>query len=124
MSLDFAIIPVSSNFVTAANYLQTKLKDNIKLEMTIIIDTNYEIPFNNRINKWKKQQYDTITINDYYDKCNSIVVRFSNKGSRAQSMHIDEFIDLINSYDDNEQNDSNTDNTNTETNEEGGCILS
>lgn len=118
MSLEFAIIPVSSSFISAANYVQIKLKDNIKLEMTIVIDTNYESQFNNRINKWKKQKYDTITINDEYDISNSIVVRFSDMRSRAQIMKVDEFIELINSYDDNEQNDDTPDDK-----KDANCII-
>ena len=130
MSLEFAIIPSTSIFITAAYNIETKLKENVKLEMSINIDTNYEQSFISRINKWKKQGFDIITIDNDYDVSKTIVVRFSDKGSRAQSMEVDEFIDLVSSFEDDTPNSVNNNdstenkNTNTEnSDQDGGCII-
>ena len=118
MSLNFTIIPVTSDFLSIAYDIQTKLKDEVTLEITITIDTNYTSALSTRINKWKKQSYNVITIDQDYNESNSIVVIFSDKGSRAQIMLVEEFIDLVASFED----DDNTHNTDTENNE--SCILS
>ena len=129
MSLEFAIIPITSTFLSAAYTIQNKLKDNVKLDMSINIDTNYEQSFTSRINKWKKQEYDIITIDSDYDESNSIVVRFSDKGSRAQIMEIEEFIDLVSSFEDetNHNNyqtkNTNTNNSNKDEEQDGGCTI-
>ena len=122
MSLEFAIIPVTSDFISTAYDIQSKLKDNIKLSLTINIDTNYDTPLSTRINKWKKQEYDIITIDQDYNETNSIVVRFSDKGSRAQPMEVDEFIDLVASFEDEHKNNSNLDGSNND-NDNDVCII-
>jgi len=106
MSLNFTIIPVTSDFLSIAYDIQTKLKDEVTLEITITIDTNYTSALSTRINKWKKQSYIVITIDQDYNESNSIDVIFSNKGSRPQFMLVQEFIDLVASF---EYNDDNTD---------------
>lgn len=130
MSLEFAIIPITDTFVSAAYTIQSKLKDNVKLEMYITIDTNYEQSFASRINKWKKKDYDIITIDSDFDESNSIVVRFSDKGSRAQSMEVEEFIDLVSSFEDEtNHNNSNeiqykdTEMNDTDGDQDGGCTI-
>lgn len=119
MSLEFAIIPVTDEFLSAASTIQTKLKYNVNVNIIINIDTNYEQSLTSRINNWKKIGYDIITIDAEYYESNSIIVRFSDKGSRAQLMEVDEFIDLVSSFEDEHETAHNTD-----TDNEGGCILS
>lgn len=104
MSLEFAIIPITDLGISAAHDIQTKLKNNVKLELTITIDTNYATQINTRINKWKKQGYDVVTIDDDYKESKTVVVIFSDKGSRPQIMEVDEFVELVSSYEDEEDN--------------------
>ena len=136
MPLEFAIIPLTPAFLSAARDIQNKLNTHVKLKITITIDTNYETPYNTRINKWKKKYYDIITINN---DSNSIVVRFSEKGSKSQVMEVNDFIDLVASFDekeyDNDLHNSEEDvEENTEinsevesdklvSNEDGCCIM-
>ena len=121
MSLEFAIIPITDTFLSAAYTIQSKLKDNVKLEMSITIDTNYEQSFFSRINKWKKQGYNVVTIDSDFDESNSIVVRIFGKGTRAQSMEVEEFIDLVASFEDEpNNNNSNLDSSNNDNN---SCII-
>lgn len=126
MTLEFAIIPITYDFISVAYDIKTKLKENVSLEMIINIDTNYKQSFNSRINKWKKEDLDIITIDLDYNETNCITVRFSDKGSRTQLMDIDEFIELVSSFEDENkhttENDSDTDNDNV-TERESGCII-
>ena len=118
MSLNFTIIPVTSDFLSIAYDIQTKLKDEVTLEITITIDTNYTSALSTRINKWKKQSYIVITIDQDYNESNSIDVIFSNKGSRPQVMLVEEFIDLVASFEDD---DNKTYNTNSDNTDQDGC---
>ena len=129
MSLDFSIIPVISDFVSAAYDIQTKIKNNIELEINISIDTNYTSSLNSRINKWKKLSHNIITIDQDYNESHSIIVLFSDKGSRAQVMEVDEFIDLLVSFEDDDDDDKEQkstdpkDNKSSDDNQDGGCII-
>ena len=121
MSLNFTIIPVTSDFLSIAYDIQTKLKDEVTLEITITIDTNYTSALSTRINKWKKQSYNVITIDQNYNESNSIDVIFSDKGSRAQVMLVEEFIDLVASFEDDDNKTYNTNSDNTD--QDGGCTI-
>lgn len=125
MSLDFAIIPLTNDVISAAYDIETKLKDNIDLEINIMIDTNYSTLLSSRINKWKKQSYDIITIDQDYNESHSIVVIFADKGSRGKRMDVDEFIELVSSFEDDNGHFTNSDNIidESDTNQEGGCII-
>ena len=130
MSLDFSIIPVISDFVSAAYDIQTKIKNNIELEINISIDTNYTSSLNSRINKWKKLSHNIITIDQDYNESHSIIVLFSDKGSRAQVMEVDEFIDLLASFEDDNDDDEHKeqspepkDTKSLDDNQDGGCII-
>lgn len=126
MSLDFAILPVSDEFLSAAQDIQTQLKNKVKIDINISIDTDYSVFLTTRINKWKKDEYGIITIDNNYRQFNSIIVIFSDKRTRGKHMKVDEFIELIASFEDdnicdNKRNyDSKMDDQN---NGEGGCII-
>ena len=122
MSLEFAIIPITDSFISAAYDIQTKLKNNVNVDLTITIDTNYTTQINSRINKWKKQGYDVVTIDDDYKETKSIVVIFSDKGSRSQVMEVDEFVELVASYED-EEDKTEKDTKSSDDNPNGGCIV-
>lgn len=114
MSLDFAIIPFDDTFISCANDIKFRLNENNNLQMNVIIDTNYSKPISSRINKWKKEEFDVIIIDQEYTETGVIIARFYDKGSRAQTMTVDEFIDLVHSYDDDDKEDED---------QNGGCII-
>ena len=101
MSLKFAIIPINSSFVNVAYDIKSKIKNIVK---EVYIDTNYDLSFTTRIQKQKKCDFNIITIDEDYNETKSIVVKYCEKGSRAHSYEVDEFIDLILSFD-NENTD-------------------
>jgi threonyl-tRNA synthetase len=140
MSLEFTIIPITSDFLSFAYDIQTKIKDNVELEIKTSIDTsidtNYSSLLSTRINKWRKLSHNVVTIDQDYNESHSIVVIFSDKGSRSQVMEVDEFIDLLASFEDNDEDkdtdehkDTNTDDKNktdtksSDDNQDGGCII-
>ena len=138
MSLKFAIIPLSQNFDHNAYDIKSKLIDSIKLPLTIEVDLDYSKSHDSKKFKWIKKKYDVIIIDDDVTKNNRITVLFSDKGSKPTTMEIDEFIDLVASFEDddvdknkdnNEQNVKNCDKIITqyeppsEDNNEGGCII-
>lgn len=138
MSLKFAIIPISHKFDYIAYDIKSKLLDSIKLPLTIEFDNDHTKSYDSKILKWAKKKYDVIIIDDDVGKNNRITVLFSDKCSKPTTMEIDEFIDLVASFEDddvdknkdnNEQNVKNCDKIITqdeptsEDNNEGGCII-
>lgn len=121
MSLEFAIIPFDDSVIHHVYDLQTKLNNTVNLYLNTIVDTNFNTSFSSRINKWKRQEKDVITIDKEYSENNIIIVRFCDNDSKPQAMSVDEFIDLIASYEDEDEDNDNTDNTNVAQN--GGCII-
>ena len=134
MSLEFAIVPIDKTFLNTAYDLQTKLKNVAKVKLYIIVDTDFELQFNRRIQKWKKQEFHIVSIDEDYNESNCIIVRFldKGKGSRPKAMEVEEFIELISSFEDENDEINNLDknNLNNETNNtleedksNGGCVL-
>lgn len=104
MSLEFIIIPINKLFLAPAYDIQTKIKIAAKINTYILVDTDFDIPFNKRINKWKKNEFNVISLDEEYNESNTVVVRLFDKGTRAQAMEIEELIQLIESFDDEEPN--------------------
>jgi hypothetical protein len=124
MSLDFTIIPYNETFIREAHAVQNKLTNITHLHINVIIDTNYHSSFSTRINKWKKQECDIITIDEAYTNSSIIVVRFYDNNSQAKAMHIDEFIDLVSSFEDDSDTDIQLNNDTNDTNNDAkGCII-
>ena len=121
MSLKFAIIPINSSFVHVAYDIKSKIKHIVE---EVFIDTNYDLSFTSRIQKRKKEDFNIITIDEDYNETKSIVVKYCEKGSRAHSYEVTEFIDLISSYDnDDEHKDTDkNDDENKDTNN-NDCVI-
>ena len=106
MSLEFVIIPITSTFIASAKDIQYKLENAIVTKLNIQFDTNYDATINTRINKWKKEEVNIIVIDDTFDGTNNITIRFSDKRSIPEVMDVDEFIELMSSFEDKEQHDT------------------
>ena len=106
MSLKFTIIPINSSFVNVAYDIKSKITNIVK---EVYIDTNYDLSFTTRIQKQKKCDFNIITIDEDYNETKSIVVKYCEKGSRSHSYEVDEFIDLILSFDNDAEGTENTD---------------
>ena len=129
MSLKFAIIPINSSFVNVAYDIKSKIKNIVK---EVYIDTNYDLSFTSRIQKQKKNNFNIITIDEDYNETKSIVVKYCEKGSRSHSYEVDEFIDLISSFDNDAEDADDAEGTkdtdknkgnSTEGNNNNDCVI-
>ena len=111
MSLRFTIIPINSSFIKAANDIKSKIKNIVE---EVYIDTNYHLSFITRIQKRKKDNFNIITIDEDYNETKTIVVKYCEKGSKSYSCEVDEFIDLISSFE-NEDDAEGTESEGTDT---------
>lgn len=117
MSLNFVIIPVTKMFKDSAYDLQEKLHSVIKKNVCVKIDEEYDNSTNTRINDWEDKDYDIITIGPSYIENNQITYRSNEKGSKPESMLVDDFIELINVFEDDTLSDS------SEKEEDDWCII-
>jgi uncharacterized protein (UPF0333 family) len=127
MSLKFAIIPINSSFTNVAYDIKSKIKNIVE---EVSIDTNYDLSFTTRIQKRKKDNFNIITIDEDYNETKSIVVKYCEKGSRSHSYEVDEFIDLISSFDNEDTDDNDAEgredknkDTDEDTNNNNDCII-
>ena len=127
MSLKFAIIPINSSFTNVAYDIKSKIKNIVE---EVYIDTNYDLSFTSRIQKRKKDNFNIITIDEDYNENKSIVVKYCEKGSRSHSYEVDEFIDLISSFDNEDTDDNDAEgredknkDTDEDTNNNNDCII-
>lgn len=110
MSIEFVIIPVTDQFESESYVIKSKIIDSLNINVNIEIDQNYSSSLSSRINKWKKEDYDIIVIEQDYIETKSIIVRFSDKGSKPQVMELEEFIELIASFEDEPQEEEENQN--------------
>jgi len=123
MSLEFVIITASKDLEEVAFDIKSRLASSSNLPVTVDFDFDYSVSSVNKILKWKKKDYDIIVINEDFPETNRVVVRFSDKGSKQKTMELDEFIDLVSSFDDDGDTDKSNDIVNIEDNNEGGCSI-
>jgi hypothetical protein len=122
MSLEFVIIPSKKIYEDSADDVEDMMQNNIKHSMIIEVDKNYDDSLNSRINKWKKKEYHVIVIDEDYLESNYLTIRFYDKGSKPEKMKLLNFIDIVSSFEDDEEtHDINK--TTDESNQEGGCII-
>lgn len=107
MSIEFVILPATQQFESDSYIIKSKIIDSLNINVNIEIDQNYSSSLSSRINKWKKEDYDIIVIEQDYIETKSIIVRFSDKGSKPQVMELEEFIELIASFEDEPQEEEN-----------------
>lgn len=116
MSLEFVIIPIKQNHEDYADDIVAMMRHNIKHIMHIQYDKFYDKSLSARLSKWKKDECDVITVDGEYAENNTIVVRFSDKGSNPEKMSLLEFIDIVSSFEDDE-------NKSQESTDENTCII-
>jgi hypothetical protein len=122
MALEFVIIPSKKNYEDSADDVEGMMKNNIKHNMIIEFDKNYDDSLNSRINKWKKKEYNVIIIDEEYPESNYLTIRFYDKGSKPKKMKLGDFIDIVSSFEDEEEvHDING--KSDDANQEGGCII-
>jgi hypothetical protein len=126
MSLEFVIIPISKRIEQNAYDIKSKLVNSSKLSVNVEIDLNYELSTNNKLMKWKKKDYNIIIVDEDFIETNTIVVRFSDKGSKSKLINLDDFIELVSSFEDEAEDEEQTKQTNEaiiEDSNETNCLI-
>ena len=98
MSLEFVIVPSTSEYKNDANELIEKLKNSITKTVDFEFDNNYQMKLNSRVGRHRKADKDIIVIDNNYKEKDSISIWFSDKGSRMEKMEVDDFITLLNEF--------------------------
>jgi len=113
-SFKFVVIPTKSAYEEYSEEIVSKISkiNNCKSE----IDTNYEEPLSSRVNRYKKLDYNVATIGLSELEHNTIMIHLI--GSRPKTMELDEFIELLESYDDDANSDNDGDESSSSSSDE------
>ena len=96
--LKFIVIPTKNTYEEYSEEIVSKIKEvnNCNAEL----DRNYNETLNARVNKYKKNNKNVITIGLSEVEHDTIMIHFN--GARPKTMECDEFIALLESYDDDD----------------------
>jgi hypothetical protein len=86
-------------FNDSAYELQEVLHSKIGRNVCIKIDEEFDTIMQSRINDWLDKEVDIITLGPSYANNKTISVRFNDKGSKPENMLVADFIELVNSFD-------------------------
>ena len=122
MSLEFVVVPSTSEYENDANELIEKLKNSITKTVDFEFDNNYQMKLNSRVGRHRKADKDIIVIDNNYKEKDLLTIWFSDKGSRMQKMSIDEFTTLLNEFIDGD-NISDNDIVNNDDKTDDSCRI-
>jgi len=97
MSLEFVVVPSTSEYENDANELIEKL-NSITKTVDFEFDNNYQMKLNSRVGRHRKADKDIIVIDNNYKEKDLISIWFSDKGSRMEKMEVDDFVTLLNEF--------------------------
>ena len=103
--LKFVVIPAKDIYENYSNDIVSKIR-NVK-NCSSDLDKNYGDLLNSRISKHKKNNKNVITIGLSEVEHDTLMIHFN--GIRPKTMEMDEFIALLESYDNEESEDDNDD---------------
>jgi hypothetical protein len=122
-TLKFIVIPTKNTYEEYSEEIISKIK-NVN-NCNADIDRNYGDVMNARINKYKKNNKNIITIGLSEVEHNTIMIHFN--GVRPKTMELDEFIALLESYDEedeeNEEDDSSSSSSESSQEEDVGSMF-
>jgi|694.fasta_scaffold76586_2 hypothetical protein len=104
-ALKFFIIPTKNTYEEYSEEIVSKIKDVDNCSADL--DTNYNDAMNSRVNKYKKNNKNIITIGLSEVEHNTIMIHFN--GVRPKTMELDEFIALLESYDEDDNDEDEDD---------------
>jgi hypothetical protein len=122
MSLEFVVVPSTSEYENDANELIEKLKNSITKTVDFEFDNNYQMKLNSRVGRHRKADKDIIVIDNNYKEKDLLTIWFSDKGSRMQKMDVDEFTTLLNEFIDGD-NISDNDIVDNDNKTDDSCII-
>jgi hypothetical protein len=106
--LRFAVIPTKVDYETYSREIVDKIGgiQNCKSEL----NTSYDETLTSRVNKYKKLSRNIVTIGLSEVEHNTLMIHFN--GSRPKTMELDEFVELLMSFEN--ENDEDDDNDGSE----------
>jgi len=115
-SLKFVIIPTKNIYEEYSEEIVSKIK-NVD-DCSADLDVNYTDTMNSRVNKYKKNNKNIITIGLSEVEHNTIMIHFN--GVRPKTMELDEFIALLESYneDDNVEDEDDDSSSSSESSQD------
>uniref|UniRef100_A0A6C0ISA4 Uncharacterized protein n=1 Tax=viral metagenome TaxID=1070528 RepID=A0A6C0ISA4_9ZZZZ len=133
MLLEFVLIPYNTK---CEDYAKTLINILNKCKnVSITIDTKYELSVTNRQNKHKTSDKNFILIDEICIINNEIIVKYSDKGSRAKRYDKDDFIELLESFNTTsekevdsdeeckDERDNKNDDTYNDNENNSGCLI-
>jgi len=132
MLLEFMVISYNSKCEEYSENIVTDL-NNCK-NVSAKLDTNYSQSLHTRQNKYIKNNTDIILIDEVCLINNEVIVKYSDKGSRAKRYNKDEFVDLLESFENTITNNNNSNqndiieknetiDSNNNNSDENGCLI-
>lgn len=112
--LKFIVIPTKNTYEEYSEEIVSKIKDvnNCNAEL----DKNYNETLNSRVNKYKKNNKNIITIGLSEVEHNTIMIHFN--GVRPKTMELDEFLALLDSYDEDDDEEDDEDDSSSSSSDE------
>jgi hypothetical protein len=118
-TLKFIVIPTKNTYEEYSEEIVSKIKD--VENCTANIDNNYTDSMNSRVNKYKKNNKNIITIGLSEVEHNTIMIHFN--GIRPKTMELDEFISLLESYENEDEDDDEDDSSSSSSEEDVGRMF-
>lgn len=103
-TLKFTVIPTKNTYEEYSEEIVSQIK-NVE-NCDAILDVTYGDTLNSRVNKYKKNNKNIITIGLSEVEHNTIMIHFN--GVRPKTMELDEFIALLESYDEEDDDDDDS----------------
>lgn len=118
--LKFIVIPTKNTYEEYSEEIVSKIKEvnNCNAEL----DRHYNETLNTRVNKYKKNNKNIITIGLSEVEHDTIMIHFN--GSRPKTMECNEFIELLKSYDedDDEEDGSSVSSSSSESSDDEDVV--
>jgi hypothetical protein len=113
-TLKFIVIPTKNTYEEYSEEIVSKIKDIHNCDAEL--DNNYNETSNTRVNKYKKNNKNVITIGLSEVEHNTIMIHFN--GSRPKTMEYNEFIELLESYDNDDEDEDEEEETDSSSSSE------
>lgn len=113
-TLKFVIVPTKNLYEEYSEEIVSKIKEIENCNADI--DKNYSESMNARVNKYKKNNKNIITIGLSEVEHNTIMIHFN--GVRPKTMELDEFLALLDSYDEDDDEEDDEDDSSSSSSDE------
>lgn len=121
MLLEFVVIPYNIKCEEYAKNLVSLL--NKCKNISVSIDTNYDQGINHRQSKSKTDEKNLILLDEICIINDEIIVKYSDKGAKPKRYNKDDFVELLESFNDTTTDDNDNDSDNGSNISDSKCSL-